>query len=261
MEPREWCFPIVGCVAYRGYFRAGERREVRGRACAREGFDTIVGGVPAYSTLGKFNDPILNTMMTYGDDELASIMFHELSHQLVYIADDTSFNEAFAVTVEQEGLARWLKFRGREADLVEISQAARAADGRRGVGGAVSPRACDALPHGAARRRDARAQGRGVRAAGARAARARLALRNAVGPRRRARWQAQQCAARVARDVLRMRAGLREAARRRATRSAAFLRRGPRTRQTTARRAARAAVPHRRRARPDAEIFALCHVE
>ena len=73
--------------------------------------------MPAYSTLGKFNDPILNTMMAYGDDELASIMFHELSHQLVYIADDTSFNEAFAVTVEQEGLARWLKFRGREADL------------------------------------------------------------------------------------------------------------------------------------------------
>ena len=83
--------------------------------CAREGFDTIVGGVPAYSTLGKFNDPILNTMMAYGDDELASIMFHELSHQVVYIADDTSFNEAFAVTVEQEGLARWLKFRGRES--------------------------------------------------------------------------------------------------------------------------------------------------
>jgi predicted aminopeptidase len=73
--------------------------------------------VPAYSTLGKFNDPILSTMMSYGDDELASIMFHELSHQLVYIPDDSSFNEAFAVAVESEGLARWLKFRGREADL------------------------------------------------------------------------------------------------------------------------------------------------
>ena len=78
--------------------------------------------MPAYSTLGKFNDPILNTMMIYGDDELASIMFHELSHQLVYIQDDTSFNEAFAVTVEQEGLARWLKFRGREADLAKYQK-------------------------------------------------------------------------------------------------------------------------------------------
>lgn len=116
VQPREWCFPFVGCVAYRGYFReqAAERFAARLR---EQGLDAIVGGVPAYSTLGKFNDPILNTMMTYGDDELASIMFHELSHQLVYIANDTAFNEAFAVTVEQEGLARWLKSRGREADL------------------------------------------------------------------------------------------------------------------------------------------------
>jgi predicted aminopeptidase len=116
VEPQEWCFPFVGCVAYRGYFR--ERSAQEFAATLREqGYDAIVGGVPAYSTLGKFNDPILNTMMSYGDDELASIMFHELSHQVIYIAGDTAFNEAFAVTVEQEGLARWLKFRGREADL------------------------------------------------------------------------------------------------------------------------------------------------
>ena len=123
VEPREWCFPIVGCVAYRGYFRK-DSAEAFAETLRSEGFDTMVGGVPAYSTLGKFNDPILNTMMSYGDDELASIMFHELSHQLVYIQDDTSFNEAFAVTVEQEGLARWLKFRGREADLAQVSEAA-----------------------------------------------------------------------------------------------------------------------------------------
>jgi predicted aminopeptidase len=116
VAPKEWCFPIVGCVAYRGYFREASAAKFAARLGA-EGFDTMVGGVPAYSTLGKFNDPILNTMMTYGDDELASIMFHELSHQLVYIPDDTSFNEAFAVAVEHEGLARWLKSRGREADL------------------------------------------------------------------------------------------------------------------------------------------------
>jgi predicted aminopeptidase len=116
VEPREWCFPIVGCVAYRGYFKEAKAQEFAG-SLRRDGFDAVVEGVPAYSTLGKFNDPIMSTMMSYGDDELASIMFHELSHQVVYIADDTSFNEAFAVTVEQEGLARWLKERGRPADL------------------------------------------------------------------------------------------------------------------------------------------------
>jgi predicted aminopeptidase len=118
LEPREWCFPFVGCVAYRGYFK--ERSAQRfAEKLREEGLDAIVGGVPAYSTLGKFDDPILNTMMSYGDDELASIMFHELSHQVVYIPDDSAFNEAFAVAVEQEGLARWLEFRGREADLEE----------------------------------------------------------------------------------------------------------------------------------------------
>jgi predicted aminopeptidase len=118
VEPREWCFPIVGCVAYRGYFRQASAEKFAD-ALRAQGFDTIVGGVPAYSTLGKFNDPILNTMMSYGDDELASIMFHELSHQVIYIADDTSFNEAFAVTVEQEGLARWLRSHGREDELTK----------------------------------------------------------------------------------------------------------------------------------------------
>jgi predicted aminopeptidase len=117
VEPHEWCFPVVGCVAYRGYFKEASARKFAQKWHAR-GFDTMVDGTPAYSTLGKFNDPILNTMMSYGDDELASILFHELSHQLVYIADDTAFNEAFAVAVEQEGLARWLKSRGRESDLV-----------------------------------------------------------------------------------------------------------------------------------------------
>jgi predicted aminopeptidase len=121
MDPREWCFPIVGCVAYRGYFRK-ESAEAFAETLRSQGLDTMVGGVPAYSTLGKFNDPILSTMMAYGDDELASIMFHELSHQLIYIQDDTAFNEAFAVTVEREGLARWLRFRGREADLAKYQK-------------------------------------------------------------------------------------------------------------------------------------------
>jgi predicted aminopeptidase len=121
VEPHEWCFPFVGCVAYRGYFRE-ESAEKFADTLRAQGFDAIVGGVPAYSTLGKFNDPILNTMMRYGDDELASIVFHELSHQVVYIADDTAFNEAFAVTVEQEGLARWLRANGRAGDLANYQR-------------------------------------------------------------------------------------------------------------------------------------------
>jgi predicted aminopeptidase len=121
IEPREWCFPIVGCVAYRGYFKEARAQRFADELRA-QGFDTMVGGTPAYSTLGKFNDPILNTMMIYGDDELASILFHELSHQVIYIQDDTAFNEAFAVTVEQEGLARWLKSRGRADQLVRYQK-------------------------------------------------------------------------------------------------------------------------------------------
>ncbi len=116
VEPREWCFPIVGCVAYRGYFSEA-RAEKFAAALRARGNDVIIGGIAAYSTLGKFSDPILNTMLGYGEDELAAILFHELSHQLVYIADDTAFNEAFAVTVEHEGLARWLAAQGRSAEL------------------------------------------------------------------------------------------------------------------------------------------------
>ncbi len=133
VDPREWCFPFVGCVAYRGYFSEEKAREFAA-GLREEGLETIVDGVPAYSTLGKFNDPILNTMMSYGDDELASIMFHELSHQVVYIPDDTSFNEAFAVAVEQEGLSRWLTSRGRAEELQRhLARRERQAEGMRVV--------------------------------------------------------------------------------------------------------------------------------
>jgi predicted aminopeptidase len=116
VQPREWCFPVVGCVAYRGYFKEQKAQEFAAKL-RTQGMDIVVEGVPAYSTLGKFNDPVLSTMLAYGDDELASILFHELSHQVVYIPDDSAFNEAFAVTVEQEGLARWLEARGRPDEL------------------------------------------------------------------------------------------------------------------------------------------------
>jgi predicted aminopeptidase len=116
IEPQKWCFPIAGCVAYRGYFSEAKARRFAARMRAR-GFDATVGGVPAYSTLGRLADPVLNTMLAYGDTELAAIVFHELSHQLVYVAGDSAFNEAFAVTVEQAGLERWLGQRGRRAEL------------------------------------------------------------------------------------------------------------------------------------------------
>ena len=116
VHPERWCFPFAGCVAYRGYFSEARARKFAASLTER-GFDTLIGGVPAYSTLGKFRDPVLNTMLGYGNDELAAIIFHELSHQLVYVPGDSEFNEAFATTVEQAGLERWLKRQGRESDL------------------------------------------------------------------------------------------------------------------------------------------------
>lgn len=116
VEPQRWCFPVAGCVAYRGYFSEQKARKFAARLKA-QGFDVVVGGVPAYSTLGRFSDPVLNTMMGYGDNQLAAIIFHELAHQLFYVPGDSAFNEAFAMAVEGEGLGRWLAFRGREAQL------------------------------------------------------------------------------------------------------------------------------------------------
>ena len=118
IDPKRWCFPIVGCVAYRGYFvEARARRFAAG--LHSEGFDVLVGGVAAYSTLGHFDDPILSTMVSWNDVELASIIFHELTHQLLYVSNDAAFNEALATTVEEEGVKRWLQQQGRGQDLAE----------------------------------------------------------------------------------------------------------------------------------------------
>jgi len=111
VHPKQWCFPIAGCVAYRGYFSEKKARKFAAGLQARR-FDVTLDGVPAYSTLGKFADPVLSTMLPYGPDELAATIFHELAHQLLYVKNDTQFNEAFATTVENTGLARWLAFNG-----------------------------------------------------------------------------------------------------------------------------------------------------
>lgn len=131
VEPLQWCFPVVGCVAYRGYFREQAAEEFADDL-RRRGHDARVGGVPAYSTLGRFADPLLSTMLRSGDDEVVGTLFHELAHQVAYLPGDSAFNEAFAVAVEQEGLARWLRSRGRPQDIQR--HAARMARQRELVG-------------------------------------------------------------------------------------------------------------------------------
>lgn len=116
VEPRHWCFPIAGCVVYRGYFSeaAAERYARRLR---RRGDDVSIGGVAAYSTLGHFKDPVLSTMLGWSDAQLAATLFHELAHQVLYVPGDSSFNESFATVVEEAGLERWLAARQRSQDL------------------------------------------------------------------------------------------------------------------------------------------------
>lgn len=106
LEPVETCYPIAGCVAYRGHYsRVRAMQQVE--ALRREGYDVDIGGVPAYSTLGWFDDPVLSTMMHWSDAVLIGTVFHELTHQRLYVKDDTTFNESLARFVEQEGLREY----------------------------------------------------------------------------------------------------------------------------------------------------------
>nr|MBO2509636.1 aminopeptidase [Gammaproteobacteria bacterium] len=111
LTPLTHCFPIAGCVAYRGYYRQGA---ARGAAALLqlEGWDTYVAGIEAYSTLGWFDDPILSSMLRWDDERLAALIFHELAHQRVYVPGDTAFNESFASFVEREGARQWRAARG-----------------------------------------------------------------------------------------------------------------------------------------------------
>lgn len=107
LQPKTWCMPIVGCVGYRGFHDQKEAESLASEL-RHEGYDTYVGGIPAYSTLGYLNDPVLNTFLKFGNLEVARLIFHELAHQVLYVDGDTTFNESFAVAVENEGLRRWL---------------------------------------------------------------------------------------------------------------------------------------------------------
>src|SRR5687767_3048637 len=122
VEAKRECFPFTGCVSYRGFFSEAEARRHAERLRA-EGNDVYVGGVPAYSTLGYFDDPLLSTFIGYSDSQLARLVFHELAHQVVYAKDDTTFNESFAVVVEEEGVRRWLAAESRGPELATFRAA------------------------------------------------------------------------------------------------------------------------------------------
>ena len=128
-----WCFPVMGCVGYRGYFQRAPADELAAELHGR-GLEVSVYGVPAYSTLGWTNwlggDPLLSTFIRWPEAELARLLFHELAHQVVYVADDTAFNESFATAVERLGLRRWLAQAGPAARAEAAALEARRRDFR-----------------------------------------------------------------------------------------------------------------------------------
>ncbi len=121
LEPKTWCFPVAGCVAYRGYF-AEEAARRKAQSLSDDGFDIVVSGVSAYSTLGRFSDPVLNTMMQWSDEQLVTTIFHELAHQKLYIKGDTAFNESFATAVADIGIKRWLAGRNEWSGIGQFRE-------------------------------------------------------------------------------------------------------------------------------------------
>ena len=131
---KTWCFPVMGCVGYRGYFQRAPA-DALAAELRSQGLDVSVYGVPAYSTLGWTNwlggDPLLSTFIRWPESELARLLFHELAHQVVYVADDTAFNESYATAVERLGLRRWLSEAGAAAQQEAARLDARRQDFRR----------------------------------------------------------------------------------------------------------------------------------
>lgn len=124
MEMKEWCFVFVGCVRYRGYFDEADANAYADEL-RQEGLDVYVTGIAAYSTIGWFDDPMMNTIIQRDEIRLAGLIFHELSHQVVFIKGDTAFNEGFSVAVELEGVKRWLGKNGTP-ELLDKYQARKA---------------------------------------------------------------------------------------------------------------------------------------
>ena len=119
-DPVNWCYPIAGCVAYRGYFNEAGALNYAAQL-EDEGFDVYTGGVDAYSTLGWFDDSLLSTVMSRTNYQLAGLIIHELAHQVAYLPGNTTFNESFATAVEREGLRRWLQATNR-ANTIAIAE-------------------------------------------------------------------------------------------------------------------------------------------
>ena len=113
IKPKQWCFMVVGCLSYRGYFAKADADELA-QDLKQQGMDVALSGTIAYSTLGYFDDPLVSSMLKYDDATLIGTIFHELAHQRIHVDGDTSFNEAFAMAVEHEGLRRWYKKQGNE---------------------------------------------------------------------------------------------------------------------------------------------------
>ncbi|NIP73659.1 MAG: aminopeptidase [Gammaproteobacteria bacterium] len=124
LEPVRWCFPVAGCVSYRGYFAEEDARGFAAKLRGR-GYDVHVAGAPAYSTLGWFDDPVPSTVIHWPEPRLAGMIFHELAHQQVYVKGATAFNESYAVVVEQEGIRRWLERNGDESSYREYRRERR----------------------------------------------------------------------------------------------------------------------------------------
>lgn len=138
VDAEKWCFPVAGCLSYRGYFHQ-EDAEAYAQKLREQGLDVALTRADAYSSLGWFDDPLLSTMLTRGEPLVAGVLFHELAHQLLYVKDDSSFNESFATFVERQGIEQWLEkqnradlqqrydvYQGRRAGFIELLSTTRA---------------------------------------------------------------------------------------------------------------------------------------
>lgn len=121
LEPLIWCFPLAGCISYRGYFELKKAQDFA-RTLEKEGHDITVSGVPAYSTLNWFDDPALSTFSKWPTSSIARLIFHELAHQKLYLPDDSAFNESFSTTVELAGTELWLDRFGDSEDKAKYQQ-------------------------------------------------------------------------------------------------------------------------------------------
>ncbi len=117
--PKQWCFPVAGCVSYRGYYDIADARDYA-KGLEEDGMDVTLNGATAYSTLGWFADPLLNTMLNRSDSGIVALLIHELAHQQLYVQGDSKFNESFAVFVDQAGLELWQNRRGSSEQITEL---------------------------------------------------------------------------------------------------------------------------------------------